>query len=94
MPQCLYLDSSPGVPRPLLPPRAIVPLPRAPPLTRVWSQHCPPPSYQLVQKRLLALKEDEGVRAAPSHSVYPERAQVLLSPTPAKVPRGTTKTPI
>ena len=36
--------------------------------TCVWSRHCPPPSYQLVQKRLLALKEDDGVRAALSHS--------------------------
>ena len=34
MPPCLYLESSPGVTRPLLPPRAIVPLPSAPPLTR------------------------------------------------------------
>ncbi|XP_059782288.1 NUT family member 2G-like [Balaenoptera ricei] len=33
-----------------------------------WSCHCPPPSYQLVQKQLLDLKEDEGGPAAPSHS--------------------------
>ncbi|KAM9040996.1 uncharacterized protein AAG666_007998 isoform 3-T3 [Megaptera novaeangliae] len=36
--------------------------------TCAWSRHCPPPSDQLVQKRLLALKEDEGGPAAPSHS--------------------------
>ncbi|KAM9030580.1 NUT family member 2F-like [Megaptera novaeangliae] len=36
--------------------------------TCAWSRHCPPPSYQLVQKRLLVLKEDEGGPAAPSHS--------------------------
>ncbi|XP_059782398.1 NUT family member 2G-like [Balaenoptera ricei] len=36
--------------------------------TCAWSRHCPPPSYQLVQKRLLALKEDEGGPAAASHS--------------------------
>lgn len=35
----------------------------------VQSSHCPLLSYQLVEKRLLALKEDEGVRTPSSQSV-------------------------
>ena len=35
----------------------------------VQSSHCPLLSYQLVQKRLLALKEDKGVRTPSSQSV-------------------------
>lgn len=73
------------------PTQSHVPLTRVPPLTCGCAESLPPPlSYQLVQKRLLALKEDQGVQTPSSQSV-PEWTQVLLSPTPAKMPRDMIK---
>ncbi|KAK2493280.1 hypothetical protein MC885_018679 [Smutsia gigantea] len=47
---------------------------------------------QLQQKRLLALEQEEGVQAPPSHGT-PNRTQGLLRQRPARIPRGTATAP-